>query len=338
MRPAAADRPLPYVRCVFRRDSGSLTLDVPPSETSASEASAWRAVARVLRSPVDAFGCALLPACCALCGSPLPRLSCIPICDACWSEIPVLDGPVCLQCADRLLPEDIPAAHCKPCRLAPPRFLRTVAYGPYEDRMRDIIHAMKYQGLGAAARPLGIRLAQAIARLAPDAPLDMLVVPVPLHRAKHAQRGFNQARLLAEHAVRALRRTHPGWRLTLAPGSVIRQRPTDSQAGLSPHQRRRNVHRAFSIAEPQVIAGRHILLIDDIFTTGATARSVARELIEARAASVRVATLARARLLQHSSNSIPASVFAGLPQSEPAPLHASTHQPSLCEGKEDVAG
>ena len=65
----------PEARCVFRRDSGSLTFDVPTSETSR-----WRAVARVLRSPVDAVGCALFPASCVLCGSPLPHLSFVPIC------------------------------------------------------------------------------------------------------------------------------------------------------------------------------------------------------------------------------------------------------------------
>lgn len=352
MRPAAPDRAPLHVRCVFRRDSGSLTLDVPPSETAASEASAWRAVARVLRSPVDAVGCALLPASCSLCGSPLPRLSPVPICDLCWSEIPFLDAAVCLQCADALQATDLAGQRCRPCRLAPPPFLRTVCYGPYQDRMRDVLHAFKYNGLHSAARPLGRLLAQAIARLAPGPPgeagsgsgnagrtadLDLLVIPVPLHRAKLSQRGFNQARLLAEHAIRSLRRSHPGWRLTLAPDSVIRQRPTDSQAGLSPHARRRNVQGAFAVAQPAAIAGRPILLIDDIFTTGATARAVARELLNAHAASVRVATLARARLLQPFAELPPAAVSAEHLPPQPH-LHASIHQPSLAEGKEDVAG
>ncbi len=75
------------VRCVFRRDSGSLTFDVPPSETSR-----WRAVARVLRSPMDAVSCALFPASCALCGSALPQLSSVPICEVCWTEFPALSG------------------------------------------------------------------------------------------------------------------------------------------------------------------------------------------------------------------------------------------------------
>src|ERR1700721_1495794 len=92
-----ADLHHPEARCVFRRDSGSLTFDVTPSGTSR-----WRAVARVLRSPMDALSCALLPSSCVLCGSPLPQLSSAPICDVCWTEFPIQSGPVCSRCGDTL--------------------------------------------------------------------------------------------------------------------------------------------------------------------------------------------------------------------------------------------
>src|ERR1035438_6657481 len=171
---------LSKVRCVFRRDSGSLTLDVPPSETSR-----WRAVARVLRSPLDALGCALLPASCTLCGSHLPHLSSVPICDACWMEFPPIRGCACARCGDTL---DEPAADpslsttglCRACRLAPPPFVRAVAFGIYQDRMKAAIHALKYDRLHPAAHRLGKMLAQAISKLAAEAPAEMLVVPVPL--------------------------------------------------------------------------------------------------------------------------------------------------------------
>ncbi|MGB7546267.1 MAG: phosphoribosyltransferase family protein, partial [Terracidiphilus sp.] len=83
--------------------------------------------------------------------------------------------------------------------------------------------------------------------------------------------------------------------LTLASGTLLRLRATDSQAGLNPRQRRLNVRGAFSVSNPAAVAGKHVLVIDDIFTTGATARAVAQALVKAGAESVWVATLARAR-------------------------------------------
>src|ERR1035437_2115068 len=222
----------PQVRCVFRRDSGSLTFDVPPSETSR-----WRAVARVLRSPMDALSCALFPASCVLCGTPLPHLSSVPICQVCWTEFPVASGPQCARCGDLLdapiLAGPLSSGLCRACRFAPPPFERAVAYGPYQDRMKAAIHALKYDLLHPAARGLGRMLAQAIAQLADEAPAEMLVVPVPLHRSKYAERGFNQARSLAEQALGFLSKSHPQWKLTLASTTLMRLRAPKSPGG--PH-------------------------------------------------------------------------------------------------------
>jgi ComF family protein len=185
--------------------------------------------------------------------------------------------------------------------MAPPPFERAVAYGPYQDRMKEAIHALKYNRLHAVARPLGRMLAEAIAQLATDAPAEMLVVPVPLHRSKFADRGFNQARSLATVALFALRKTHPEWQLTLASSTLMRLRATESQAGLNPRQRRENLRGAFSVSDPAAVAMKHILLIDDILTTGATARAAAQALLRAGAASVWVATLARAGMRDTSA-------------------------------------
>lgn len=178
--------------------------------------------------------------------------------------------------------------------------------------MRAAIHSLKYDRIHSAAGPMGAMLAQAIAKLAGEASSEMLVVPVPLHRSKFAERGFNQARVIAVHALRALRRTHPAWRLTLAPTTLIRLRATGSQAGLTPRQRRINLRRAFQVADKAAIQGRHILLVDDILTTGATARAASKALKRAGAATVWVATLARAgRADLHASRAVTNLVAAG---------------------------
>lgn len=185
--------------------------------------------------------------------------------------------------------------HCRACSLAPPPFERAVFYALYRGRMREAIHALKYDRISPAAKQMGRMLAGAIAQLYGNAPDEMLVLPVPLHRRRHAARGFNQTRLLACHALAALRKSHPQWKLTLAPRTLIRTRNTASQAGLTPRQRRINVRAAFRISAPEMVKGKHILLVDDILTTGATARAASLALRRAGAASVWVATLARAR-------------------------------------------
>jgi ComF family protein len=201
--------------------------------------------------------------------------------------------------------------------------------------MRAAIHALKYDRIHPVAVRLGAMLASAIAQLAPDAPTELLVIPVPLHRTKHRERGFNQARVLAKCAIDALRESHPGWHLALAPTTLMRLRSTVSQAGLTPRQRRQNVRGAFKVSNPSAVRGKNILLVDDILTTGATARAAAQSLLRAGAASVYVATLARARRL-HNNRGVPFDLGRAQPgifvagASQHASLHSSsssTHQP-----------
>jgi ComF family protein len=204
--------------------------------------------------------------------------------------------------------------------------------------MKAAIHALKYDRLHPAARGLGRMLAEAIAQLAADAPSEMLVVPVPLHRSKYAQRGFNQARSLAVYALGFLRKSHPDWRLTLASSTLMRLRATESQAGLSFRQRRLNLNGAFTVSDKAAVNMKHILVIDDIFTTGATARAAAQALVRAGAASVWVATLARARTInQFRRGSLISAVVDKTELSgkspdvdfEPASFYSSQDQPSF---------
>ena len=170
-----------------------------------------------------------------------------------------------------------------------------MAYGGYAGTLRSMIHALKYDGMTPVAEGLGAPLTEAILKLESEAaPVgEMIVVAVPLHPSKRKQRGFNHAELLARAAVKLLRARRPGWKLTLASGLLERKKATQSQAGLSPHQRRANLRGVFFAPQPERLAGRHVLLVDDIYTTGATARACSSVLRRAGAASVRVATVAR---------------------------------------------
>jgi ComF family protein len=151
--------------------------------------------------------------------------------------------------------------------------------------VREALHALKFRGKHALARPLGDLLAEEGARMVPTEAVDCLL-PVPLHPRREAERGFNQSGLLA-------RRLGWRWGIPVIEGALRRRVPTRSQTELSGDERRRNVSGAFILRHPGAVAGRHVLLIDDILTTGATVSECARILLAGGAAIVGVLTVAR---------------------------------------------
>ena len=123
--------------------------------------------------------------------------------------------------------------------------------------MRAAIHALKYDRIHPAAQRLGAMLASAIAQLAPEAPAELLVVPVPLHRTQAAESAASTRPAPSrEYAIRRTRTNRiPRWQLKLAPATLMRLRSTESQAGLTPRQRRLNVRGAFNVSDPSAVQG-----------------------------------------------------------------------------------
>jgi ComF family protein len=182
-------------------------------------------------------------------------------------------------------PDEIQA--CDACREARPQFEKACAYGSYDGELRELIHLLKYEQVTPAANLLGEILAAAIAKLEISRPV--LIIPVPLHSSKRRQRRFNQAELIARAALK--RMPLPG--AELATNLLVRQRATVSQIGLTRPQRAENIRGAFRVEHREKIAGRSILLVDDVLTTGTTASECARLLRKAGAETVWVATVAR---------------------------------------------
>jgi len=241
----------------------------------------------------------LFPADCRICGSPLLRVSRLPVCEDCLLALQPLKGSYCTVCGEAL---HIPAymdggevdggeARCMLCQRTDPPFERAVAYGSYDGGLRDLIHLLKFQQVRPAAAVLGRVLAETIANLEQMVPEGtIVVVPVPLHARKQAQRGFNQAEMIARSALQQLVGAE---RFDLSTGVLVRRRETGSQIGLTRHQRRENLRGAFAVNDPARILNRDILLVDDVYTTGTTVSECARVLRRAGAARVWVATVAR---------------------------------------------
>lgn len=244
----------------------------------------------VLNTVYDLSLALMYPQACAACGAGAEDRRCAPVCRDCFrrSELFTTEDKLCWKCGtigvgkvggarpDRLM--------CRRCDEEPWTAARGA--GVYTGALRACVLELKrHPHIGAEF----IELMQGWQR---TSPLDAatLVVPVPLHKRREQERGFNQARVLAEALAKRAK-------LPFDDASLVRKSYTEMhRAGMDAEARRASVADAFEVVRPRLIAGESILLVDDVWTTGATAAACARPLLEAGARDVFVLTLARAVL------------------------------------------
>jgi ComF family protein len=256
------------------------------------------------RDIVDGLLAALLASPCAVCGRIAEQPTSGAACDDCWRAIRFITPPFCHACGEPLAPGRVAPGHpphvessglvarCTRCSRHPPRVEIARAVGPYEGTLRDLLHALKYEGRRSIAPRLGALVRERCAAAFEDA---HAVIPVPLHPRREWSRGFNQAEAIARELGA------PVWRV------LRRTRHTSPQSALPASERWLNVRGAFDLRRGlrhrrrlSALASARVVLVDDVSTTGATLDACAEVLEQAGVAAVRAVTVARAVLGQRA--------------------------------------
>ncbi|MGB1398604.1 MAG: double zinc ribbon domain-containing protein [Candidatus Puniceispirillaceae bacterium] len=226
----------------------------------------------------------VLPQTCPICQSFVTGTG---LCLDCWHDLRPIAKPCCAACG-RPLVYAMPDSLCAPCLIKPFPLHRIKAGFCYDAASCQLILPFKHADRIDIAPVMVAMLGPAFKQLADKTDI---VIPVPLHARRYIKRRYNQSAELARWLCQ-----HHGSNIEFAPQYLLRTKATPSMAGLTKSRREQNVRRAFAIAHPTAkacLAGKDILLIDDVMTTGATLTSCARTLLDAGAASVSALVFAR---------------------------------------------
>ncbi len=223
---------------------------------------------------------------CAHCGVPLRSDPITYFCSRCWESISVSPLVRCTRC-DRPFTSPVATTYspnhlCQACRKHPPAFTRAWTLFPYVPPLQDAICLYKYRGKVDLAIPLARLM---ITHMPPLSSVDV-TIPVPLHERRLREREFNQSLLLADRIASHLK-------IPLSYSNLVRIISSPAQTTLRRKDRLRNLRGAFGLRQPEMVSGRQILLVDDVFTTGTTVNECAKTLRKAGAGDVFVLTLGR---------------------------------------------
>ena len=251
----------------------------------------------LLRQTLESLLAVVFPSPCVLCGQELTGKLLGGACRECLSTLEPYAGSLCARCGLPLAARiALPGYLCADCRRGEPHFDAARSYGIYAGTLRAAVLKLKFHRRERLGLELGELLIEPWRALEPAAAIDgtVLIVPVPLHTQRERERGYNQARLLAEGFRRAMRLRNGAARLKLEGRCLVRRRPTAPQSGLSLDARDENVRGAFEVAATARVQHADVILVDDVMTTGATASACAAVLKRGGARRVVVLTVARA--------------------------------------------
>ncbi|WP_041267047.1 ComF family protein [Geotalea daltonii] len=228
----------------------------------------------------------IFPPLCHLCRVYIPNAGDVHLCTSCLEQLHPVASPLCPICGVPFATEDGIDHRCGACSVRRPAYVAARAAFVFDGPIQELIHRFKYAHKTHLSRPLALMTARHLADFAGQTAAD-IVIPVPLHKKRLRWRSYNQAILLAAVLSKE-------WRIPLSRNALQRTRWTEPQINLAADERQQNVKGAFAVAEPERVADRRIILIDDVFTTGSTVEECAKTLKKAGAAEIFIITVARA--------------------------------------------